>query len=449
MEGRRSELRKRGTGSVFITNDNCQILLEKDTLINVSNLISNSTGKKMSQGEIELLVSFISEMPPKQFYGKSLDIVEKKLASIFINRYSSMVISEYEYDPEHTVSALQDYLNDEVKNFSKNEHPYKYSSHVSRSGSSVIGNNSSQIQHPEKIVSINDPAFATQVISTLNQANHFMSQKNIDSIVEKTRVITPDLQTFNNITLPRRIIPLDSRNRLLSARGITWNLHSAGHAGRLGDIRIQDTLCEIIQFKICPFWLPVRDSLVEYYGKVRMSIKELWQSAMITEFLDPLENIPTIYYYHIEFEIQQKINNRLYLVPICNTYTFSKPVARLETISLEFRSPFNLIELDPDRGIFNMTFSTLPLNPTLFTSLDTAHGLSTGDLVYIINASTSSTNINNLLNRTAGWIVTRINNMEFTIELDTSSLIGSESNIIVLYGSKRIILQVEFISLQH
>ncbi len=442
-EGRRAEFRRRGI-ETFITSDNKQILLEKDTLIDISNLISGLTGRKMSQSEIELLISYISEMPPRQFYGKALSLIQQQIASIFVSRYGNMVESEYEHNSDNATASLYDYLNDEVKNFSKNEHPYKYTAHVSRSGSSVIS------EQPERVVSINDSSFTQQVSAVLQQASSFMSQKNIDAIIEKNKIITPDLQTFNNITLPRRVIPLDSRNRLLSQpNSITWNLHSAGHAGRLGDVRIQDTLCEIIQFKICPFWLPVHDSLVEYYGKVRMLIRELWQSAIITEFLDPLETVPTTYNYHIEFDIQKKAGNRLYLVPVCHTYTFSKPVARLETITVEFRSPFNIIALDTDRGIFTMTPGITPADPTLFSmSSGSSHGLSTGDLVYIINAGTSSATINNSLNRVAGWIVTRINNTDFTIELDTSS-VGPQSEIIVLYGSKRIILQLEFISLQH
>lgn len=460
--GRQQEFHRRRVGpNTLVTADNRGLLLERKTLVSITNCISKQTHARFKGGEVISLVEFISDLPPEQFYNKSLEDAENKIANMFVNRRDVMrksgrpaqaigVLSGTdEVSPDATID---DYLTEEVMQTTHNENQYKYSTHAERRGNSIIdrdrvnGHRSSPNNIPSGHSQNVDIA---RVLAPLSQ---FFDPKNIDEIFSRAISSVPGVQTFQNITFPHRTIPLDSRNRILAhnrSNQIKFNLHSAGQPGRLGDIRIQDTLQEIIEVRICPFWLPVNNPMDDYYSTVRVGIEEFWQRAEVTEFLDANESVPTNYGYHFEFEITRRDKNRVYLVPVCSTYKFHKPIARVETLTLNFRSPFRPVTIESDRGTYTMTYSDNVGDPTTFTLTDgSEHGLSTGDLIYMLNANSGSL-LDDELNREDGHIVTRINDTEFTIESDTNAVApGTETGRTVLYGSKRIIIQLEFTSLE-
>ena len=128
-----------------------------------------------------------------------------------------------------------------------------------------------------------------------------------------------------------------------------------------------------------------------------MLVKEFTsQSIMVTEFLDPNQTQPTVYYYHFEFDITTTSANKVLLTPTNKTFTFRKPFARVETITISFHTPFELMVFTPDRGVYTVTFG----NHTLFTiTSDPAHLLNTGDLIYVIDLDSSDQTINDLVNQ--------------------------------------------------
>jgi hypothetical protein len=245
-------------------------------------------------------------------------------------------------------------------------------------------------------------------------------------------------------------VQFDSRNRLpvtTSANTFRWNLHSAGQPGQLGDVRMLDTLQQLIQIKLSPFWAPINNSTINPYATIRMLIIEYSSACVLaTEFNDPTISVPTVEQYHFELEVREIMGDRMFLVPRQDTFKFRKPIAKnIDTFTVQFFTPFQVEVFDADQGTFTITYG----NPTLFTiTSPTSFSLNTGDLIYVYNSHSGNTSIDNEINRVTGQIITKLSNTQFTIAVDSSTLVGSESGVLVYFGSKRLFFQIEFISLE-
>lgn len=467
--GRKMELQARAINpGMLITPDNGGILLEQDTLKHIANNISTITKRQFTRDEATQLINFIRDMPPQQFYQKTLDFGVRRITNLWLNRVNNDIRSF----PRDTGTVDQlakineitdrgtvvDYLHQELLQTSDSENQFKWTSHPDRRGNAVIdrdrvnGLRSSpdNIAPNDQDVQVQQLRVMQNVSKSLGSIGQVMNPDNIDHLFKRAQSSTVGLQTFHSITLPHRIIPFDSRNRDVSdttPNAVKWYLNVSGDIGNLGDIQVQDTLQQIIRIRIEPFYLPVTNVLDDYYTTVDMYIHEFWQRANVTEFLNPLLQSAIQYGYHFRFRARRVGKNRLYLTPEQPEYTFSKPVAQINSITTSFRSPFKPIQLDDDRGVYTATYGAV----TLFTlTSGTNNHLSTGDLVYVINFDSPSATINNQMNTESGLIITRINDTQFTVTVDTSSLgVGDLTDITVLYGSKRIFFQIEFFSLEH
>jgi hypothetical protein len=456
--GRQNELQARGIGdNSIVTPDNGGILLEQETLKAIANQISKTTMKKLTQTDVNALIRFIRDMPPDQFYNKSIKSAISQIARTFLNRVKIQQASA----PKDTGSiqelagldgpgTINDYMQKELNQTTDDENQYKWTAHSDRRGNAIIDRQSVEHQRstPNAIAPVGSPI--DQIAETMQYIKQFLHPANIDELFKRSRsTLTSGLQTYENITFPHREVPFDSRNRDLTdttPNGIKWYLHSAGRPGHLGDIHIQDTLQQVIRMKISSFWLPVADSTDIFYKDVQMYIHEFFQRSDVTEFLDSDQSAPTTYGYHFRFKISKHDVGRIYLEPE-EEYTFSKPVAQIDTITVSFRNPFSPIVLAADRGTYTATYG----NPTLFTLTSAGnHNLSTGDLIYSLNFTTTNTTLRAELNNQRGHLITRINNTQFTIPVDTTAISpGTQTGVSVYYGSKRVFFQIEFTSLEH
>jgi len=463
-QGRLAELQRRRalqTQASIITPDNHEILLTKDSLTVIANKVSGIVGKKLQRSEVDTLIKFVRTLPADRYYSLSLDEAQEKISGQFLSRYQAIAnnFSE-ESDIEHTLGidhitdgagTLQEYQKMELNQLTKNENQLKFTSFQNRRGNAVVDRPrvEGDYSSPDSIKpgwKPDDDDIRMTNYKAAKMVEKFLDPESISELFNGFRQVWT---TYQTITLPHLTVPLDSRNRLVThntAGEYKWNIHAAGKPGQLGDMRIQDVLEQVIQMKICPLWIPVNDVLDDYYAKIRMLIKEFSsQSNQTTQFLDAQECIPTVQNYHFEFEIQRRDKNRLYLVPICDTYKFRKPFARVETLTTCFFAPFDKVDLDADRIVCSVASG----NPTIFTS-STPHNLATGDLVYVLNyASTNIPTLDNEVNRIKGYIVTKIDATNFSIPVDTTgSLPDPATNINVILGSKRIFFEVEFTSLE-
>ena len=433
-------------------------------LTDISNSISNKVSRKMTEDEIGMLIGFISELPPQQVAGLSYVVACNRVADEFLNRKSIKNIiksANLATDPvvltglEHVTTdpTIVDYQVKELMQLTPNEHQNKFTSFADRRGNAVVdsnrvlGNSSSPDSLPSgRKISADDVNRSN--FQALKLVNDFLDPQNIQELLSRS---SSSYATFLNINLPRTTVPIDSRNRLLSDTNpnqYKFNLHSSGSSGSLGDIRIMDTLQQIISVSIGDFILPMSPAVGSSYQKIRMVVNEFSnQSSLVTQFLTSNTSSPTVTYFQFEFDIKQIVGNQVYLTPTQNTrtYIFKKPISSFSTFTIQFYTPYDLYLFPIDRGVYTITYG----NPTSFTvNSAPSHGLSTGSLIYVLNSTSGSASIDAALTNTAGYFITKTGATSFTIPVDSSALIGTQSGVNVYYGAFRVFFNLEFISLE-
>lgn len=464
--GRQRELQARAIGTDnFVTPDSGGILLERDTLKLIANRISSNIGRKMQSGEIDQLVKFIRELPQQQFYQKPIGFAIDRISSLFVGRHRNTISRDTGsveqlagIDGVTDQGTVGDYLHQEVMQTTDDENQYKWTSHSERRGNAVIDRDrvAGLRSSPDNIAPIGSTdkqqvQLLTQLDRTMRSISQVVNPDFIDHLFKRASSSINAIQNFEGITLPRRTIPLDSLNRDLAdttPNAIKWYLNVAGRPGNVGNIQIQDTLQQIIRVRASPFWLPLSTNHpYTYYSTIRMNIREFWQRAEVTDYYGADQTLAVQSGYHFQFKVTQIESNRIFLVPENLEYTFSKPVAQIDSLTLEFREPFQPVLLESDRGTYTVTYGS----PTLFTlTSSTNNNISTGDLVYVLNFDSADSAITDELNTSYGLPATRISNTVFTLPVDSSSLgVGTLTGVQALYGSKRVFLELEFISLEH
>jgi len=467
--GRRKELADRGAVlDSLITLDNHEVLFTQDSLTRTANAISAIKKRVLTESEIVQLVEYVKNIPPERFFGKRLNESIDMIARNFVKRGNGLapipeaMLEEVMGITEITdgLGSMREYQKMEINQLTSNENQIKYTYYPDKRGNAVLdrkraeGNYSS----PDNIPPFSEtpaavtagtatgtpgPRPSTELLSAIKLLNSFLDPKSIQDTFSGMRQVWT---TYQTITLPHQTIPLDSRNRLLnntSRKEYSWYLNPAGQAGQMGNIHIQDTLKEIIRMQVSPFWLPVSSAMSGYYGKVRMIIKEFAsQSIPVVEYPFSDESAPLEYTYHFEFETRRRDKNKLYLVPIYNTFNFRTSISRVEKLTIAFRTPFNELEFETDRMDMTMTSALIPTVTSIVP-----HNLSTGDLVYFTKYNSVSTTLNTLVNRQEGYFITKTGPNTFTVPIDTTAA-GVTLPVTVYFGSKRLITQIEFTSLE-
>lgn len=459
------DLEKRGISlDTIITPDNKQLFLSRELLIQIGNRISLITGSIMTKIQMTDLFNYIKNLPFDKYKGLTYNNAATLIAKLYLDRNvvkKNLIESEYKTNPINLANlneitptpTIVEYQVEEIKQFTNNENQYKYSAFADRRGNAFIDYKkvNDNFSSPDSLPpgkKITNDELNKENYETLKLVKNFLDPHFISDLINR---FSSTYTNYQSINLPHQTFPLDSRNRVLyndnnsNNLEYTWSLTFSGLIGQQGNLNINDTLQQIMQIKIGSFWLPMYPIAGSYYNKIRMLIKEFnSQSNRVTEFIDSDPTIPTTYNFHFEFNITQTIGNRVFLEPVNDIFTFRKPFAMIDTLTISFRTPFNQLILQPDRGVYTLTYGF----PTVLTITSGTTGISTGDLIYILNSDSGNTTIDTYLNRSEGYIATKISDTEFSIPVDTSILVGSETGINVYYGSKRIFFDLNFITLE-
>lgn len=464
-DARRTMMERRGAvpQSTIISRDSSDLLLTTDSVRTISGIISRSTKRKLTRGNVKELVKFIRNLPSRNYNGISLKDAQELIAEQFQHRLFEKIREEEDVAENIHLTEITDepslaeYQQAELNQLTTDENQQKLTAYHNRRGNAVVDRERvRQSQMMGERASVNnllagkskkeaELIMYKEILRAQRSLNRFLNPENIGELFNRN---STSWTTFNTISLPHQTVPLDSRYRLPTHTPVfeyKWNVHTAGVAGHLGDIRIQDTLQQVIFMKICPFHIPVTNIDHGYYGKIRMLIREFdSQSIQSTAFTKDCRRI--IHNHHFEFNIVRRDINRFYLEP-CNDgiFIFRKPMAQVNTITISFTAPFEQILPDADRAEGVIADH---LNPAVFTT-PTPHNLATGDKVYIESFESGDTAIDKLVNRDEGYIITRINDTQFSIPVDLTPLgAGTTENVCVFFGSKRLIIPIEFISLE-
>lgn len=231
-----------------------------------------------------------------------------------------------------------------------------------------------------------------------------------------------DLQKIINPASVKRYtyLILDTRYRVLESDGISsfkWNfinneIINQGTVNAIGNIK------DIIAIRIFPIRLPYIKTADTDYKRISMFIDEFSAQSFIAQ-----ENR------RFHFMFNTKIDDRwIELKPENNNdgyFRFRNPIARIDSFTISFAAPLNVINFDQDRSSSEIT----SYGTTTQFQTTSDHNLETGDIVYITNFSTSNvntdTNIVSGINNVDGNVVTFINSTTFSIDVDSSSIVSA------------------------
>ena len=181
--------------------------------------------------------------------------------------------------------------------------------------------------------------------------------------------------TYESTYLARRNILLDSRNRELSSDNYTWNLSPHSSAQR-GTVNSKETITSIVEVSASAFTIPIIPGQnMQYYRRVRVGIVEFASQGIEIALNNQYSKK---YNYHFEFNVSQSRPGYLELTPLA-PWRPGRPIAQCSSITLQFFGNSELIIFPHDYMLCTYVTGT----PTTMFTAPSAHGLHTGDLVYI------------------------------------------------------------------
>jgi len=213
-------------------------------------------------------------------------------------------------------------------------------------------------------------------------------------------------------------IVLDSKNRTVSDSVIQfkWNVVSNITPGN-GSVNLLGAVRDIVAIKCNQVRIPYIRSADNPLRRITMSIEEFSTQSV---------RAPGNYPYHFMF-VSQVDGDWIDLLPSKYNdpkFEFAKPITQLNTLTLNFGSPFELIDFDADRS--QSTIVTLGSPTTIRTIIE--HKLQSGNYVYFSNFTTlNPTQDVKVIDRfnnppKNGYPVIVTNPYEFTVPIDTSTL---------------------------
>ena len=242
------------------------------------------------------------------------------------------------------------------------------------------------------------------------------------TLLDLPKTLQP-LVNFASLTLPKRYILLDSRNRNLSRDNYTWDLVHFSNTQQ-GQCNTVDIITQILEIRCHPFRIPILQN-ASYYKKIRVGIREFATQGVEIARND-LYSTRNSYHFDCTAVVS---GNYLEVTPV-DSWRPGKVIAQCDRISLDFYGNTEKLQMPTDR----MTCTYPTGTPVTVTTSD-AHDLVTGDLVYFNDGD---------LRNEYGWLIAVTGANTFIV--NTTSAGGSTT---VYFASKRIQIQFDFICLEN
>lgn len=225
-------------------------------------------------------------------------------------------------------------------------------------------------------------------------------------------------ELFNNpLKVGNAYLLLDTRHRILDDEGtlkFAWD-HINNLTRQQGSVNSVGEIENIISATVYPVRMPYSASADNSYNRISMLVEEFTAQSVVAH-----ENRRFHFMFNAETDGQW-----LNLDPTDfggGKYKFTKPITKLDTVTISFGSPTEMINFDTDR--LNASVTSIA-SPTEITTV-ADHNLLTGDRVYIetftTNAPINDQTVINNVNDGSGHIVIVTSPTTFTIDVDTTPI---------------------------
>jgi len=431
--------------------------------------VSNKLGRLLKKNEKGQTINFIKKMDPdlfsQKYQKKTISIMVSTLVDEFKNndikaaRYEDsqqnirqIIGVSSESDTAHAIYDNPKYLSDQYKSNAV--------SNLSEDDGDALNNSDSDTTRIEGMRSSNNK----KAVGKINVMPNIESLLGMRSANGAARVLNPKSRLRKNYLM------LDSRYRNISSQSsnstngqiekFSWTFNLSNYTIN-GSVNAVGTIRDIVSMHIFPFRIPYTESGDNKYSRISLFIEEFGAQAFIAH-----ENRK--FHFMLQSQIDGSFINLLTDQFNDGVFNFSMPITTLENITISFGSPISNIIFDKDRDNCTIDyFSIAPLTKiTVGIPVQNKHNLSNGDRVYFSNFDVGNINpslleqdkvnkdIKNTINREEGFLITVIDQYNFSIPFDSSniqnplpdSLLNSSGSIFsfnVFYGSKRIFLPIE------
>lgn len=426
----------------------------------IINAVSNKLGRPLKKNEKSQTINFIKKMDPdllnSKYQFKTINIMVSTLSDEFKSFDSKTNIYEdsqdiirqnigisSESDTSHAIYDNPNYIIDQYK---ANEISQDITQKSIENENNV--SNESTTQLPNKI-------------NIIPNIENLLGMKNAN---EAVRILNPDSRLRKNYMV------LDSRYRNINNQNtntitgqiekFSWTFNLSTYAIN-GSVNTIGTVRDIVALHIFPFRIPYTESGDNKYSRISLLIEEFSAQSFIA-------HEDRKFHFMLQSQIDGTFINLLTDQFNNGYYYFAKPITTIENITITFGSPISPILFDKDRDKCTIDyFSITPLTKiTVGSPILNKHNLSNGDRVYFSNFDVGKVNpnlleqdninkkIKNTINQEEGFLVTVIDDYNFSIPFDSSNiqnplpdpLVTPDQTIFsfnVFYGSKRIFLPME------
>lgn len=265
---------------------------------------------------------------------------------------------------------------------------------------------------------------------------------NIDGILG-TRDPVKIQRIFNPSALVgRAYLYLDRRYHAnnVDEQKFTWNITSQGERG---DLKTSSwtmvKLKNIIGAKLYSFRFPATTNAINFNKRISISIDEFDMHGYTASNRRRFQFMMKIEHTGNDNDPYEIVDTNSHIT----TFYFYKPRNYLDTITLSFGNPDEMLTLNPDRLVGVISATGIQ---TLIT-FSQPHTLNLGDIVVLENVE--STNSDDyveldLLNNKFGWEITSLTLSTITIDVDISGVSGVLStNNPIYFDSKRFRIPME------
>ena len=433
------------------TRENSGLLNNNYSISRIADLVQNKTKKDFTIGDRTVLAKLLVQVSREKYLGKTFQTVWNSIADYYIGIPVAVKRKIYnqDYNPnddsktqesEGQFDDVKSYMTAEVKKLTDNENPLRATFFPSSQNPSVLSRENRSIPDGIKRSPISESQYYEYVLDAVKDIRGAINPEGIDDAIKKIQFSNT---TYQSVNLKTITIQFDTRNNSrLNSQDYTWGIQNTGFNGTRGDIYVQDMPQNLIYMKITEMEVPYTENITNYYNTLRLLIREFSaQSITVSQFLGPTQTQNNTSPYHFEFQVKSVNRGRAIIVPTQPLYIFRRPITQMDRITLLWYNPYEPVRFDTDQLDFTGVYG----GATAVFNSPTPHNLTTGDLVYINNASTGVTQLNNLLNTNNGLPVTVLSTTSISVSIDTTAATTLLQNGVTIYfGSKRIFFSIEF-----
>lgn len=407
----------------FYINISYIILITMDITKEITNAISNKIKRKLTTIEENLI--------------EKLSKKNRKISSKLKNKFLTLkYIFDAIYDEFIQISNISNNINDKIIN--------KIDNNVKKNDE--IPNE----QYDFKKFIYKEIRYDNNINTNINTN---IKNININKIVNQSKIellLNPSIKYKKEyMILDTRYRSIDNANNIIGINNFQWKYSDSNNRAS-GTINSKRTIKNLICMKFYQFLFPI--FLTPNSRTLSGDINRF--SLLINEFEAQAFIAGESYRYHLLFgtrDVAIILNNGINTIATQSMVEdFNKgtinfdPISTFETLTITFGNLDSIINFPYDRANVTFTYG----NPTTLTTID-VNNLSSNYKVFITTFNTSSINDKNIIdamNNPLGLVSTVVDSYNFTVPVDTSSIVGPIIGLSVecYFSQWRIILPIEF-----